>query len=345
MRLHGQHIHGSPFQVPLNMGAIADDYTRRLAAAEAAGNSPDLGGAEGCGGDFVVVTGASSGFFDRAVNLVGSLHHWAPRTRIIFYDLGLSRVQAEDVGTWEDVEVRAFPFAMYGQHLHVDENKTRNGVQGAYSWRAPILINVTEEHKCMLWLDAGIEVRAPLTTIIGHIAADGHFFVTNGWPSPNKFTHPGVMTWFGLDEDTNLFVADPAGGRRNEIEACGGIQGYRRDGVMREEILTRYYRCLMDADCAAPEGASKMNFRQDQTVLNIALADYRRGVPLDSPEYFASLPHTARKYWEHPVPKHEFPVREDGTFQPCDKGQVEILASQFCSDTVHELVRSSRTCS
>ena len=103
---------------------------------------------------------------------------------------------------------------------------------------------------------------------------------------------------------------------------------------MRKEILTRYYRCLMDADCAAPEGASKMNFRQDQTVLNIALADYRRGVPLDSPEYFASLPHTARKYWEHPVPKHEFPVREDGTFQPCDKGQVEILECQSCSDTV-----------
>ena len=39
-------------------------------------------------------------------------------------------------------------------------------------------------------------------------------------------------------------------------------------------------------------------------------------------KYFLSLPHTARKYWEHPVPKHEFPVREDGTFQPCDRGQV-----------------------
>ena len=39
-------------------------------------------------------------------------------------------------------------------------------------------------------------------------------------------------------------------------------------------------------------------------------------------KYFLSLPHTARKYWEHPVSKHEFPVREDGTFQPCDRGQV-----------------------
>ena len=73
VRLHGQHIHGSPFPVPLNMGAIANDYSKRLGAAEAAGSSPDLGGEEGCAGDFVVVTGASSGFFDRAVNLVGSV--------------------------------------------------------------------------------------------------------------------------------------------------------------------------------------------------------------------------------------------------------------------------------
>jgi len=41
----------------------------------------------------VIVTGASSGFFDRAANLVGSIHHWAPKIKIIFYDLGLSPVQ------------------------------------------------------------------------------------------------------------------------------------------------------------------------------------------------------------------------------------------------------------
>ena len=41
----------------------------------------------------MIVTGASSGFFDRAANLVGSIHHWAPKIKIIFYDLGLSPVQ------------------------------------------------------------------------------------------------------------------------------------------------------------------------------------------------------------------------------------------------------------
>ena len=266
VRLHGQHIQGSPFEIPLNMRAITADFTRREAEADRAGRSPDLGGAHGCAGDFVVVTGASSSFFDRAVNLVGSLHHWAPNVRIIFYDLGLSRLQADDVSTWEDVEMRKFPTGQYGQHVHTNETLTRNGALGAYSWRAPILLNVSAEHQCMLWLDSGIEVRGPLTSIIGHIAVDGHFFVTNGWPSPNKFTHPAVIKWFGLEEDEHFYLPDPAGGHRNEIEACGGIQGYRRDSVMRAQVLTRYDRCLMDPACAAPPDASKRNFRQDQTV-------------------------------------------------------------------------------
>jgi hypothetical protein len=56
-------------------------------------------------------------------------------------------------------------------------------------------------------------------------------------------------------------------------------------------------------------------------VLNVVLAQLRRELPLDAEAYLLSLPHTARKYWEHPVPKHVFPVQEDGTFRPCDKGQ------------------------
>ena len=61
VRLHGQHILGSPFEVPIQMSAISQDYSRRVALAKEAGRSPDLGGEDGCGGDFVFVTGAGEG--------------------------------------------------------------------------------------------------------------------------------------------------------------------------------------------------------------------------------------------------------------------------------------------
>lgn len=37
VRLHGQHIQGSPFEVPLSMDAISQDFTHRVAASGVAG--------------------------------------------------------------------------------------------------------------------------------------------------------------------------------------------------------------------------------------------------------------------------------------------------------------------
>jgi len=322
VRLGGKHIQGSPYRMTIDMTKIARNYQERVALAEKVGRSHDLGGPNGCDSDFVIVTGASTSMFDRAVNLVGSIHHWAPAVPVVFYDLGLSTAQVEDVRTWENVDYRKFAFNEHAAHMRVDEKLTQNGTKGAYSWRAPILVEVLEQHQCMLWLDAGLEIRSDLSVVIGHIAVDGNFFVTNGWPSPNRFTHPAVVEWHGLKEK-DFFLPDPTGtGMRNEIEACGGIQGYRRGSLAHREVLSGYYICLMDPTCIAPPNASKMNFRQDQTVLNVVLASYRLKIPLDSPEYFILLPHTARKYWEHPIPKHQFPVHEDGTFRPCDKGEI-----------------------
>eukprot|EP00291_Cryptomonas_curvata_P021758 CAMPEP_0172171472 /NCGR_PEP_ID=MMETSP1050-20130122/11915_1 /TAXON_ID=233186 /ORGANISM="Cryptomonas curvata, Strain CCAP979/52" /LENGTH=145 /DNA_ID=CAMNT_0012842915 /DNA_START=374 /DNA_END=812 /DNA_ORIENTATION=+ len=130
--------------------------------------------------------------FDRSVNLVGSVHHWAPDVRVIYYDLGLSRPQAEDVATWDGVELRRFWFAGYPDHVGL------MGENGTYAWRGPILANVSEEHACVLWLDAGLELRADPYLIKGHIAVDGHFYVTNGWGSPNRFTHPATLEYFSL---------------------------------------------------------------------------------------------------------------------------------------------------
>lgn len=314
VRLNGIHIRGSPRRIPIAMESIALNYQSRLHTALKVGREESLGGEDGCDGDFVIVTGASQHMFDRAVNLVGSIHHWAPQVPVLFFDLGLSSVQAEDVQTWEGVEYLRFDFSGYPEHVG------SLGERGAYAWRSPILVNVSETHRCMLWLDAGLELRADIAVIKGHIAVDGHFFVTNGWPSPNRFTHPAVLEWHGLTE-ADLFTAE-GGSVRHEIEACGGIQGYRRGSVVHQTILQGYHRCSMDPECMTPPGVSKKNFRQDQTVLNVVLAVYRAELELDSEEYFMSLAHTARKYWEHPIPKHEFPVGDDGTFKPCDKGQV-----------------------
>ena len=182
----GQHIAGSPVAVPLDFAVIRSDYQRRLDAARG------LEEHDACLRDFVLVSGSNAAMFDRLVNLVGSFHVWEPGTRVILYDLGLSPAQAADVLTWEHVEYRSFPFGGYPPHVK------SMGENGSYAWRGPILVNVSHEHECSLWLDAGLELRSAIAEIKGLIARDGHFYVTNGWPSPNRFTHPSVVSAVGI---------------------------------------------------------------------------------------------------------------------------------------------------
>ncbi len=55
--------------------------------------------------DLVIVSGATASFFDRMTNMIGSVHTWEPRQKIIVYDLGFSQSQLAKMMCWENVEV------------------------------------------------------------------------------------------------------------------------------------------------------------------------------------------------------------------------------------------------
>lgn len=73
--------------------------------------------------------------------------------------------------------------------------------------------------------------------------------------------------------------------------------------------------CAVTEWCAVWSGDGACLFRGWVTCVEASRAE----LELDSEEYFMSLAHTARKYWEHPIPKHEFPVGDDGTWAPPPK--------------------------
>jgi len=70
-------------------------------------------------GDFVIGTGANSRYWDRLLNLIGSLHFWEPNLKIVAFDLGLEQEQRDFLKTSvRNVQYRAFPLdSAYLQHL------------------------------------------------------------------------------------------------------------------------------------------------------------------------------------------------------------------------------------
>lgn len=105
-------------------------------------------------GDLVVVTAASREYFERARNLVGSLHVWQPATSILLYDLGLDVEQAAAVATWRNVALRRLDYSRLPAYVSWTGWET-----STYAFKPLVVAESLETHACVLWLDSGIELR------------------------------------------------------------------------------------------------------------------------------------------------------------------------------------------
>ena len=76
----------------------------------------------------VVVTGISDNHFEEAMDMIGSVHHFLPDTKIIVYDLGLSKSHLQALHCIENIEVRHYNFPKYP-----DFGKTYG--LGGYTWK------------------------------------------------------------------------------------------------------------------------------------------------------------------------------------------------------------------
>ena len=67
----------------------------------------------------VVVTGISSNHFQESRSLFRSVHEQMPNTKIIVYDIGLTKSQVSTLQTYCNVEIRKFNFQKYPKHYDI----------------------------------------------------------------------------------------------------------------------------------------------------------------------------------------------------------------------------------
>ena len=104
-------------------------------------------------------------FFDNLRNLVASIQSWEPNTRMIVYDLVMEPDQIREAATWVNVVLRKFPWYCFLKP-HFAMPKTN-------AWKPIVLSLVLDEFDCVLYLDAGMELRAPLNDVRNRIQTDG----------------------------------------------------------------------------------------------------------------------------------------------------------------------------
>ena len=127
--------------------------------------------------DLVVVTGLTGTFYGGVCNLAASLRYWAPKVKLVVYNLGgLSEQQKDTIRSWENCIALEWPDGVPNEYPpHVSVGKI-------YAWKPIIIKEALLKYKTIFWLDGGSVVVGLLdivekilhrTGIVGFKGQDG----------------------------------------------------------------------------------------------------------------------------------------------------------------------------
>ena len=169
------------------------------------------------------------------------------------YDLGLHPYEREELEQkFSRYLLPRFDYAAHPPHVNISKGS------GRYAWK-PIIVwqTLLETAGPVCWMDAGNVLTGPLHAIRTLLRQRGFFsFTSRG--TVNDWTHPAMLSYFGL-------TADWAAGKRNLSGSCVGFHPRSLAGSAprSQDGGTAH----LVKQCIAPRGSNRSNHRQDQALL------------------------------------------------------------------------------
>lgn len=205
--------------------------------------------------EFKIVTGSDSSHFNSLVNLLKSIKKHEPNTETVVYNLGLSSDEIYYLKKNFDFEIINFEFKKYPKFIgEIDVSKKL----GSFGWK-PIIINkeFLKNDKNLLWLDAGCLLTKNLTLLKKYILKTGFY-------SPESSN--SVKDWSHTTTLQNLNFPPEY---LNSPNFSGGLVGIAHNEKKIKELIAKWEYFALDKETLAPEGSSRANHRQDQTILTL----------------------------------------------------------------------------
>ena len=214
-------------------------------------------------GDFVFVSGADSSHFGSAIQFLESLSRYEQQSKIIFYDLGLTKQESKVIrDRFEHIKVLKFDYSQFPEYFNIKKNS------GEYAWKPVIVWQTLVDYKCIVvWMDAGNVVIDKLDNLKKYICLKG-FFWNNSPGTIKDWTHHKTLSF--------LHVPDKMYNYRN---LSSGAVAFDYNHKKAREVAYEWKECAMHKDCIRPDGSDRSNHRQDQAALTILV--HKKGLGKD----------------------------------------------------------------
>lgn len=222
---------------------------------------------------YKIITGANDSYILTLLNFIKyHLSIGIQSKNIIIYDLGLNENNLQIVKNilGGKTEIKKLNFDEYPEH--VDLNKY-NGLYSSYAFKPIIIYNEANIHNNIpiIWLDCACKITInQLSNLIQTIHINGFYCPVGNFEKTIEtieLNHPKTINFLGLSKYQHF----------NELQtrlAC--ICGVNYNTINGKNILDNWYKYSLIKDCIMPDGSSRNNHRQDQTVLSVLMFIYEK---------------------------------------------------------------------
>jgi hypothetical protein len=215
-----------------------------------------------------IITGANDNYILTLINFINyHLKIGIEMKNLIVYDLGLSEFNLNKLKniTNENIIIKKFEYDNYPEHVNLNKYK---GLFCSYAFKPIIIYNeaVIFKDELIIWLDCACNITIEiLNKIIDSINTYGFYCPVGNYEKTIEsieLNHPQTLNLLGVSEYQHL----------NELQtrlAC--ICGVNYSNFNGKIILDDWYKFSLNKNIIMPEGSSRNNHRQDQTILSVLM--------------------------------------------------------------------------
>ena len=231
--------------------------------------------------DYIIVTGCSDNHFYTTLNLLYSIVIQNCFTSFVLVDYGISASLLRVL--WDELDqihwihkylnssaviyYRKFSF----QHFPRWWNITNRSIRGGYSWKVISIVDVLKESRHLtIWADGGSILPESILSDV-HRAKQFGFYSPSSGGSVQQWTHPRTFLYMMSHYSISHI-------RRGKNMCSGGYMlfDYRNATVIKSLVIP-FLECAYTRKCISPNGSSRKNHRQDQSVISILV--HRTWIP------------------------------------------------------------------
>lgn len=196
----------------------------------------------------VVVTAFSSSHYEEAQDMIASVQHFLPNTKLIVYDLGMTVEQRKNVSNDCNVELRQLDYTKYPPHVKL---------LGNYAWKPVIAGEVAEQYEVFMWGDASVRVVGSLVKHVLPLLQNFPFVAGSAFSGPIiPLIHDGMIHYL------NFTLSRMQMRHFGHIEAnCWVIW---INTMMRNRFLGVWVDCALHKECISPPGSKGGNCRKER---------------------------------------------------------------------------------